>query len=69
MAKESKTQDNISKTWIMTVGVVFEGEETKESAIREFQESIDNYLSDYRMVEVINAKQGSLSFKIVENEL
>ena len=58
-----------SKTWIMTVGVVFENEEIKESAIREFQESIDNYLSDYRMVEVINSKQGSLSFKIVDDEL
>jgi len=69
MAKENKPQDNVSKTWIMTVGVVFEGEETKELAMREFQESIDNYLSDYKMVEVINAKQGSLSFKIVENEL
>jgi len=69
MAKETKTQESISKTWIMTVGVVFNSEETKESAMRDFQESLNDYVDSCRMIEVVNAKVGSLSFKIVEDEL
>jgi len=69
MAKDTKNKDDISKTWILTIGVVFNEEETKESAMRDFQESLNNYVDSFRMVEVINAKQGSLSFKIVEDEL
>ena len=69
MAKETKNKDNESKIWIMTIGVVCENEETKESVMRDFQTTMDEYVSDYRMVDVLNAKQGSLSFKIVEDEL
>jgi len=69
MAKDIKGKDSESKTWIMTVGLVFENEETKESAMQEFQTTMNDYVDGYRLVEVINAKQGSLSFKIVEDEL
>jgi hypothetical protein len=69
MAKDIKNKDNESKTWIMTVGVVFDNELNKESAMREFQQNVDECLDDYRMIEVLNAKEGSLNFKIVEDEL
>ena len=70
MAKDNKNNENkTSKIWILTIGVVFNDEETKESATRDFQESLNDYVDSFRMVEVINAKEGSLSFKIVEDEL
>lgn len=68
MAKEIKVKEDSSKTWIMTLGVVFESEETKESAMRDFQSTMDDYVDNCRMIEVISCKQANLSFKLVEGE-
>ena len=65
---ERKEIINESKTWVMTIGVVFENVIDKEDAIQELQQAVDDYTDGFKMIEVIDAKEATFSFEIKEGE-
>lgn len=66
MAKETKTNKK-SKIWIMKVGVVLNDfEETQEGAMEIFQKAVDYIDDDFKIIEVIGAKEASFSFDLTE---
>lgn len=68
MAKDVKASKK-SKVWIMKVGVVLNDmEETKEVVLDMFQKAVDYIDDDFKIIEVLGAKEANFSFELVEED-
>jgi hypothetical protein len=65
---ERKEISSESKTWVMTIGVVFEYVKDKEDAMEELQQAADEFTDGFKMIEVIDAKEATFSFEIKDGE-